>query len=313
MHLRWIFTLSFKYECIENGTHRRMGLNGKYIRSFFGETESFMNLWEAVFCGIIQGLTEFLPVSSSGHLALLHAFFGVANVESHLSFDILLHFATLIVVLTVYHKDVFDLCVAFVTMPYKLVRGKFKISSLSETERMALLLIFATIPLAGGLFLKDFSEFLSAYPAVIGAMLILNGMLLWITDRFTNRKGKGVLSVKGALGVGFFQLCATFPGISRSGSTISGGMLFGLSRKNAVKFSFLMSIPAVLGANIMNIPEMLATPVENKVLGYYLIGMAAALVSGFVAMKFLAYISSKEKFGFFAYYCIMIGIAVLLF
>ena len=303
----------FQIRMIEKRHASAHGLERKTYPEFFGETESFMNLWEAVFCGIIQGLTEFLPVSSSGHLALAHTFFGMANVENHLSFDILLHFATLVVVLTVYHKDVFDLCVALVTMPYKLVRGKFKISSLSETERMALLLIFATIPLAGGLFLKDFSEYLSAYPSVVGAMLILNGTLLWVTDRFANRKGKGSLSVKGALGVGFFQLFAIFPGISRSGSTISGGMLFGLSRKNAVKFSFLMSIPAVLGANIMNIPEMLATPVENKVLGYYLIGMAAALVSGFVAMKFLAYISSKEKFGFFAYYCIAIGIAVLFF
>ena len=272
-----------------------------------------MNLWEAVFCGIIQGLTEFLPVSSSGHLALAHTFFGMENVETHLSFDILLHFATLVVVLIVYHNDVFDLCRAFFSMTNKLLCGRFRVESLSETERMALLLILATIPLAGGFFLKDFSERLSAYPSVIGAMLILNGILLWMTDHFSSRKGKRLLSVKGALGVGFFQLCATFPGISRSGSTISGGMLFGLSRKNAVKFSFLMSIPAIVGANIMNVPEMLATPVEDTVLGYYLIGMAAALVSGFLAMKLLAYISSKEKFGFFAYYCIAIGAAVLFF
>lgn len=272
-----------------------------------------MNLWEAVFCGIIQGLTEFLPVSSSGHLALAHTFFGMANVETHLSFDILLHFSTLIVVLTVYHKDVFDLCSAFFSMTDKLLHGRFRMGALSETERMALFLIVATIPLAGGFFLKDFSQILSAYPHVIAFMLILNGILLWMTDRFSSRKGKGSLSVKGALGIGFFQLCATFPGISRSGSTISGGMLFGLSRKNAVKFSFLMSIPAILGANVMNIPEMLETPVENKVLCYYLVGMAAALVSGFVAMKLLAYISSKEKFGFFAYYCIAIGGAVLFF
>ena len=313
MHLRWIFTLSFKYESLKNGILRRMGRDGKYIRNFFGETESFMNLWEAVFCGIIQGLTEFLPVSSSGHLALAHTFFGMADVETHLSFDILLHFSTLIVVLIVYHKDVFDLCRAFFIMTDKLLHGRFRMGSLSETERMAVLLIVATIPLAGGFFLKDFSEYLSAYPSVIGAMLILNGILLWITDRFVGRKGKASLSVKGALGVGVFQLCATFPGISRSGSTISGGMLFGLSRKNAVKFSFLMSIPAILGANVTNIPEMLATPVENKMLRYYLVGMAAALVSGFVAMKLLAYISSKEKFGFFAYYCIAIGGAVLFF
>ena len=271
-----------------------------------------MSLWEAVFCGIIQGLTEFLPVSSSGHLALAHTFFGMANVESHLSFDILLHFATLIVVLVVYHKDVFNLLFALISMGRKLLCGQFRLSTLSETERMTLLLIFATVPLAGGFFLKKTAERLCAFPVMIGLMLILNGFLLLLADRFSRKRGKGSLSAKGALGIGFFQLFATLPGISRSGSTISGGMFFGLSRENAVKFSFLMSIPAILGANVINIPEMLVTPIEEKALGYYLIGMAAALISGFAAMKFLHYISTKEKFGFFAYYCIAIGIAALL-
>ena len=276
------------------------------------EKEKLMSLWEAVFCGIIQGLTEFLPVSSSGHLALAHTFFGMTSAESCLSFDILLHLATLAVVLIVYHQDVFELCTAFFTMLRKMLGGHFHVSALNENERMVLLLIFATAPLAGAFFLKDYSEWISAYPKAVGALLIFNGILLLTADRFSAMKGKGALSARGALGVGLFQLLATFPGISRSGSTISGGMLFGLSRKNAVKFSFLMSIPAIVGANIVNIPEALSTPVEQQTLGYYLIGMAAALVSGFAAMRFLAYISAKEKFGFFAYYCIVIGGVTLL-
>ena len=142
--------------------------------------------------------------------------------------------------------------------------------------------------------------------------IVTNGILLLLADRFAAKNGRTELSPKSALGVGLFQLLATIPGISRSGATISGGMLLGLSRKNAVKFSFLMSIPAIIGANIVNIPEAISTPVTDHVLGYYLAGMAAALVSGFVAMKFLSYISAKEKFGFFAYYCIVIGIAALL-
>ena len=171
----------------------------------------------------------------------------------------------------------------------------------------------ATLPLAGAFFLKDHAEWLSAYPAAVGCLLILNGCLLRLSDRFAKKNAKGTLSVGGAMGVGIFQLFAAFPGISRSGSTISGGMLFGLSRENAVKFSFLLSVPAIIGANAVNIPEMLATPVEERVLGYYLIGMVAAFVSGYAAMKFLAYISAKEKFGFFAYYCIVIGLVSLLF
>ena len=102
-------------------------------------------------------------------------------------------------------------------------------------------------------------------------------------------------------------------GISRSGATISGGMLFGLSRENAVKFSFLMSVPAIIGANICNLPEAFSVAVPARELGFYAVGMLTALVSGFGAMKFLSYISAKEKFGFFAYYCITIGLAVFFF
>ena len=272
-----------------------------------------MSLWEAFICGIIQGITEFLPVSSSGHLALAHAFFGMETAESHLSFDILLHFATLTVVFVVYHKDVFDLCLALIGMPRKLLRGRFRFLALNETERMAVLLIVATVPLAGAFFLKDASELLSAYPAAVGSLLIVNGILLLLADRFARKTSGGGLSIGGAFGVGVFQLFATFPGISRSGSTISGGMIFGLSRKNAVKFSFLMSIPAILGANVVNIPEMTVTPIDERVLGYYFIGMAAAFVAGFAAMKLLSYISEKEKFGFFAYYCIAVGISAFVF
>ena len=112
-----------------------------------------MSLWEAVFCGIIQGLTEFLPVSSSGHLALAHTFFGMTSAETCLSFDILLHLATLAVVLIVYHKDVFELCAAFFTMLRKMIGGHFHISAWNENERMVLLIIFATLPLAGAFFL----------------------------------------------------------------------------------------------------------------------------------------------------------------
>lgn len=278
-----------------------------------GETERFMNLWEAVFCGIIQGLTEFLPVSSSGHLALFHAFFGMETAENHLSFDILLHFATLAVVLIVYRRDVCDVCAGALTVTGKLLRGRLGKEAVSESERMALLLAVATAPMAAGLFLKEPLERLSAYPAVIGVALMLNGSLLLLSDRFSKRNGKALLSVWGAVGVGLFQLLAIVPGISRSGATIAGGMLFGLSRKNAVKFSFLLSVPAILGANVINVPEMLVTPVENKILIFYLMGMAAALIFGFAAMKLLAYISAKEKFGFFAYYCMLVGISALLF
>ncbi|MBQ8497637.1 MAG: undecaprenyl-diphosphate phosphatase [Clostridia bacterium] len=272
-----------------------------------------MTLWEAVLCGILQGLTEFLPVSSSGHLALAHAFFGMENAESYLSFDILLHLATLIVVFTVYRKDIFALIPAFFTLTGKIFRGNFRFSSYNEMERMVLLLILATLPLVAAFFVKDTLEAIAGYTRIVGVILFLNGILLLCADRFAGKEKKAQLSPRGALGVGIFQLFAVIPGLSRSGSTISGGMLFGLSRKNAVRFSFLMSVPAILGANIMNIPEAFSARIEAQTLGYYLIGMVAAAVSGFFAMRLLAYISAKEKFGFFAYYCMIIGVLAVVF
>jgi len=284
---------------------------GKPSRNTFSEeTERFMTFWEAFFCGLIQGLTEFLPVSSSGHLALAHTLFGMETEASYLSFDILLHLATLFVVLIVYHRDIFALVPAFFTMPVHLLKNGFRMDALNETERMALLLILATVPLLGAFFVKDYTELLSEYARAVGLLLVLNGLLLLISDRFSGKKKRVLLSPAGAVGVGFFQLLATVPGISRSGATISGGMLFGLSRENAVKFSFLMSVPAIIGANIFNLPEAFSVAVPTQELGYYAVGMLTALVSGFGAMKFLSYISAKEKFGFFAYYCIILGAAV---
>lgn len=266
-----------------------------------------MTLWEAVFCGILQGLTEFLPVSSSGHLALAHTFFGMDGADSYLSFDILLHLATLGVVLIVYRKDIFALVPAFFKLTGKLFRGNFRYSSYTESERMLVLLVLATLPLAAAFLVKDRVEMLAGYTRIVGAVLVLNGILLLLADRFAGRGRKTLLSPTGALSTGLFQLIAVIPGLSRSGSTISGGMLFGLSRENAVRFSFLMSVPAILGANIANVPEAFSMGTDAETLGCYLAGAAAAAIFGFLSMKLLHYIAAKEKFGFFAYYCMIIG------
>lgn len=271
-----------------------------------------MTLWEALLCGILQGLTEFLPVSSSGHLALMHHFFGMEGADSYLSFDILLHLATLAVVFTVYRRDIFALVPAFFTMAGKILHGRFRFGALNEAEKMAVLLIIATVPLAAAFIVKDSVEAVSGYARAVGVILVLNGFLLLFADRFARKGKKTLLSPLGALGTGLFQLMAIVPGLSRSGSTISGGMLLGLSRENAVKFSFLMSVPAILGANIANIPEAISAPIGDGMLGCYLVGMGAAFLFGFLAMKLLAYISAKETFGFFAYYCMIIGVLAVM-
>ncbi len=272
-----------------------------------------MTLLEAVICGIIQGLAEFLPISSSGHLAIAHSLFNMGTLEGNLTFDLLLHLGTLIVVFIFYYKDIFPLIPAFFTMMGKVFRGKLRLSEWSKNERFVLLLIVATLPLAFALIFKDQVELLSAYPKVVGGILIFNGFVLIFADYMAKRVKKRELSPLGAFGVGFFQLAATMPGLSRSGSTISGGLLFGLEREDAVRFSFIMSVPAILGANVLNIPDALSTPVASGDLGLYFIGMAVAMISGFCAMKFLLYISRKSKFGFFAYYCMAAGLLTVIF
>lgn len=272
-----------------------------------------MTLWEAFLCGILQGLAEFLPISSSGHLALAHTFFGIESTENLLSFDILLHLATLAVVFMVYYKDIFALVAAFFSVTGKLFRGKFRYAALSEDEKTVLLLILATLPLAAAFFVKDAVEFLSGYARAVGIVLVLNGFLLLLADLFAKKRGERLLSPKGAFFVGLFQVMALVPGLSRSGSTIAGGMLFGLSRKHAVRFSFLMSIPAVLGANIVNIPDVWGAPSADVTLACALVGMGAAFVSGFLAIRLLTYIAKKETFGFFAYYCIIVGAVAAIF
>lgn len=272
-----------------------------------------MTLIEAIVCGILQGVTEFLPVSSSGHLALAHALFGLESSESYLTFDILLHLATLIVVFVFYYKEIFSLIPAFFTMLGKVFRGKFSLSEYSKNERLVILLIISTLPLVVAFWLEDFVAVVTGYTRAVGAILICNGILLFISDRFAGRGHKEELSPLGALGVGLFQLAAVFPGLSRSGSTISGGLLFGLDRKEAVKFSFILSVPAILGANIFNIPDAMKTEISKSELSYYLIGMACAMVCGFAAMKLLIYISEKSKFGFFAYYCVAVGLLAVIF
>ena len=267
-----------------------------------------MTLLEAVVCGIIQGLTEFLPVSSSGHLAIAHSLFGMETSESYLTFDILLHLATLIVVFVVYYKEIFSLVPAFFTMLGKVFRGKFSLAAYTKPERCVILLIIATFPLAAAFFIEDKVAAVAGYTRAVGIILVLNGILLWLSDRFAKKGRREELTPAGALGVGLFQLAAIFPGLSRSGSTISGGMLFGLDREEAVKFSFILSVPAILGANIFNIPEALSSEIPKNELWCYLAGMVCAMICGLIAMKLLLYISIKSKFGFFAYYCMIVGV-----
>ena len=272
-----------------------------------------MNIFEAIFFGLVQGIAEFLPISSSGHLALSKSLLNMSDLEANMTFDILLHLGTLIAVFIVYYKDIFELIPAFFTMIKKVFKGKFKRSEYTESERFVIFIIIATLPLVFAVFFKDYVEVLSAYPIAIGCILIFNSIVLFISDKLE----KGTVSLKNtkprhALFVGLCQMCAVVPGLSRSGSTITGGLFMGFNREYAVKFSFIMSIPAIIGANILSIADIFENPVPSSDIIPYIVGTVTAAVVGVLAMKFLIYISKKSNFRMFSYYCIAIGIIAII-
>ncbi|MFA6949004.1 MAG: undecaprenyl-diphosphate phosphatase [Eubacteriales bacterium] len=274
-----------------------------------------MSIIFAVIYGLVQGITEFLPVSSSGHLSLIQSFFSIPNVEAdYFSFDILLHLATLAAVVIVYARDIGALIVSFFSLVGKLFHGKFKLSDYTDSERFVIMVVIATLPLIPAVLLNDKIEALYAIPKLIGAILIFNGVMLFVSDSLSHgHKQIGDMKPRNAVITGLCQMCALLPGLSRSGSTITGSLAQGFDRAFAVKFSFILSIPAILGANIIKIPDLISSPVPAGDITAYICGMAAALISGICAMKLLIYISKKSNFKIFGIYCIIIGIISVIF
>lgn len=274
-----------------------------------------MSILSAVIFGLIQGIAEFLPISSSGHLAIAHGIFGASDLEgSYFTFDILLHLATLIAVLIVYAKDVFPMIPAFFRMMGKIFKGNFKIKEWDDSERLVFFVIIATIPLAAAIFLNDKVEILSTYTKIVGGILIFNGIALFLSDMIPNGKTDiQTIKPQNALTVGLLQLCAIVPGLSRSGTTITAGRLCGFSREFAVKFSFILSIPAIIGANIFEIPDVLKNPIPSGDIPAYLIGMLVAAISGIASIKFITFISKKSTFRMFSFYCVIAGALAVIF
>ena len=273
-----------------------------------------MGILEAVIYGIIQGIAEFLPISSSGHLALAQNFFGT-EAASGFTFNIALHLATLISVCVVYRKDVFMLIQGFFSLMKKLFTGKIK-QGLDKGEKLFLMLVVATLPLIPVklLGLDEAVEALCGISWAIGLLLVINAVMLVVSDRI---KDKGVVSENGGyirpLGVGIMQaLVGILPGISRSGSTITGGRFMGFTREEAVRFSFLMSIPAILGACVTELPDMFDESVTLDMLAPIIAGAIAAAVVGFFAIKLLQYLTKNKSFTFFAVYCFIVGIAAII-
>lgn len=275
-----------------------------------------MTYLSSVLMGILQGVAEFLPISSSGHLALFQHFFGVENYEeTQMFFTVLLHLGTLISVFVYYWHDILDMIREFFLLLGSLFsrRGGHESRNTPPARRMVQLIIVATLPLFGILPVKDTIESAMNNVTFVSAALIVTGFILFFSDRMARgRKTARTATVADALLVGCAQAFGTLPGISRSGSTISAGLLRGYDRTFAVRFSFLMSLPAVLGANILTMKDVVeAGSIDTAMLPVYLVGMAVAAVVGYFAIRLVNLLADKGKFGAFAWYCWIVGAASL--
>jgi undecaprenyl-diphosphatase len=271
-----------------------------------------MTYWQAVFLGFVQGLAEFLPISSSGHLAVLQKFLNIGGTEGHLFFDVLLHLGTLAAVILAFWKDVSSLFSEGLQMVHlkKPRRGK-KPDRLAR--RQILFILAGTLPLVLVVFFKDAVETLYSNTFFIGFMFLLTGGLLFWADRMGHgNKNEKSATLSDALVVGLGQAAAVVPGLSRSGATISAGMLRGFDRSYAVRFSFLLSIPAVLGANLLSLIDAIKTGIDWSYVPMYLVGVAAAFITGYCAIYLLRMIVQRGRFGGFAYYCWGAGLLTLI-
>lgn len=273
-----------------------------------------MSPLSAILLGIIQGVAEFLPISSSGHLSILQNFFNMQTSEDgHLFFDVLLHLATLIAVCFFYRKDIKEIIVETILYIKGIGHPQPGGKKTYQKVRLLMMMVIATLPLLVILPFHDSIEKLYYNTAFIGIALIATGLILFISDKFVqgNRTEK-TMSVKNALVVGVCQAVATLPGISRSGATITAGIASGLNRNFAVKFSFLISIPAVLGANILSLFKAISEGFDTSLMPVYLLGMLVAMVVGYFSLRLVQYICNKGKFGAFAYYCWAAGIITII-
>lgn len=266
-----------------------------------------MSPWEGVILGIVQGLTEFLPVSSSGHLVIAQSLIKGFQ-QPGVFFDVMLHFGTLLAVVFFFRKDLCEIIKA--AAPKQ--PGNVDYALVSMRRKTLLLIIVGTI-FTGiiGLIFKDKIHVLFKSVEITAVMLLVTGLLLFLSDKIkdTNRLEKD-MNITDSIIIGIVQGIALVPGISRSGSTIAFGIFRKLDRETAARFSFLLSIPAIIGAVILESRHIVSVPSGDLIA--YVAGTIAAVITGFLSLKLLFLIIRKKGLGIFAYYCWFVGIATLL-
>lgn len=272
-----------------------------------------MSLLSSILLGFIQGLTEFLPVSSSGHLAIAEHLLGMSGASDIPEFfDVLLHLGTLVAVFVAYWAEVRDMVLEFFRGAKDLAHGTTP-TPIPPARRMVLLIIVGTLPLFVVLPIKDFVEGLADNMYFVGGALLVTGCLLFASDRVRKgHKSERSVRIQDVPVVGLAQAIATCPGISRSGTTITAGCFVGFDRKFAVRYSFLMSIPAILGANILSLKDAVSAGIIWADVPVYLVGVVVAAGVGYACIRLLKMIAAKGKFGAFAYYCWAVGLLTVI-
>ena len=267
-----------------------------------------MPIWVAVLLGAVQGLAEFLPISSSGHLALMQALvdFESYNVDA-VAFDLVLHLGTLVAVVIAFWEDVKTLVLSF----FRWVGDGFRVKNI-PARRLIVLLLIATVPLVPGALLESYVERAFDSTLFVGIALCFTAAMLWVACRHTGgKKTEADAEYSDGLKVGLMQLIALFPGVSRSGSTICGGLFCGFKKDFAVRFGFLMSIPAVCGAAVFQLPDLAEAGLGGGMLLPCVVGFLTSAVCGYLAIFTVRLLVKHDTFRWFAVYCLAVGLITI--
>ncbi len=267
------------------------------------------NIWTIIqylILGLVQGVSEPIPISSSGHLVIFRELFGIE--AEGLSFEIFVNFASLLAVLVIYREDIIRIIKngwLFVTKKSEAAKSDFN---------FIIYLIIATIPVGvvGVLFGDAIGEALSN-TKVVGVTLLITAAALWMIRNLRGRKNDGDLTMKDAVIVGLAQTIAVTPGISRSGATIVASMLIGMRQETALRFAFLLYIPVSLGTTILEVPDMVQSPDFQAMLIPHIVAFIASFIATYFALKWFMNIMAKGNLRYFSYYCVVVGLLVIIF
>lgn len=273
-----------------------------------------MGILNSIIQAIIQGLTEFLPVSSSGHLSLFQHFTHRSG-EGALMLSAVLHLGTLVAVFIAFKKRIIDLLKELGNMIKDIAHKKFTVKDMNPERRMILMIILSTAMLIPFMFFKDWFTGISEDNSIFaeGLCFIYTSIILYMSDRCVKgKKTAGDITCKDAVAVGLFQGVALLPGVSRSGSTISAGLFSGFTRETAVAYSFIMGIPAILGGALISLKDSLEVHEKAVTVPECIVGFVVAAVVGILAIKMVDWLVKSDKFKVFGYYTFALGVITLI-